>query len=126
MAKPVQAREGREPYWRQVVVRWERSGMGVPALYRKEGVNQATSNRWRWELKRCDQTKSAFLAVRVIPDKPALPTGGKRSSWPIEGASASELASLPAPWCSCLCCTNVEVKTYYCTIGLDTVRIRRL
>jgi hypothetical protein len=42
MAKPVPAREGREPYWRQVVARWKRSGLGVSAFcqspYRLGGV----------------------------------------------------------------------------------------
>ena len=70
MAKPVQAREGREPYWRQVVARWERSGLGVPAFCRREGLNQATFYRWRWELKRRDQPKPAFFPVRIVADKP--------------------------------------------------------
>ena len=30
MAKPVQVREGREPYWRQVVDRGKRSGLAAP------------------------------------------------------------------------------------------------
>ena len=76
MAKPVQAREGREPYWRQVVDRWKQSGLAVPAFCRREGLNQATFYHWRWELKRRDQAKPAFLPVRVIADKPAPPTGG--------------------------------------------------
>ena len=76
MAKPVQAREGREPYWRQVVDRWKRSGLAVPAFCRREGLNQATFYRWRWELKRRDQTKPAFLPVRVLVEKPEPPSGG--------------------------------------------------
>jgi len=69
MAKPVQVREGREPYWRQVVDRWKQSGLAVPAFCRREGLNQATFYHWRWELKRRDQAKPAFLPVRVIADK---------------------------------------------------------
>ena len=76
MAKPVQVRGGREPYWRQVVDRWRRSGLAVPAFCRREGLNQATFYRWRWELKRRDQPKPTFLPVRVIADKPAAPAGG--------------------------------------------------
>ena len=76
MARSVQAREGREPYWRRVVDRWKQSGLGVPAYCRREGLNQATFYRWRWELKRRDQLKPTFLPVRVIADKPAAPAGG--------------------------------------------------
>ena len=67
MAKPVRAREGREPYWRQVVDRWKRSGLAVPALCRREGLNQATFCRWRWELQRRDQAKPTYV--------PSLRTG---------------------------------------------------
>src|SRR3954470_19387089 len=76
MAKPVQVGEGREPYWRQVVARWKRSGLGVPAFCRREGLNQATFYWWRWELKRRDQPKPAFLPVRVLVEKPEPPAGG--------------------------------------------------
>lgn len=76
MAKPVQAREGREPYWRQVVARWKQSGLGVPAFCRREGLNQTTFYRWRSELKRRDQSKPAFLPVRVLVEKPEPPAGG--------------------------------------------------
>ncbi len=76
MAKPVQAREGREPYWRQVVERWRQSGLAVPAFCRREDLNQATFYRWRWELKRRDQAKPAFLPVHVVADKPAGLTRG--------------------------------------------------
>ncbi len=76
MVKPVQGRVGREPYWRQVVDRWKRSGLTVPAFCRSEGLNQATFYHWRWKLKRRDQATPAFLPVRVIADKPAVPTGG--------------------------------------------------
>jgi hypothetical protein len=75
MAKPVQVREGREPYWRQVVERWNRSGLAVRAFCRRERLNQATFYRWRWELKHRDQPKPAFLPVHVIADKPVAPTG---------------------------------------------------
>jgi hypothetical protein len=76
MAKPVQVGEGREPYWRQVVARWKRSGLGVSTFCRREGLKQATFYWWRWELKRRDQPKPAFLPVRVLADQPATPTGG--------------------------------------------------
>jgi hypothetical protein len=76
MAKPVQAREGREPYWRQVVDRWKQSGLTVPAFCRREGLNQAAFYRWWWELKQRDQPKPTFLPDCVIADKPAAPTGG--------------------------------------------------
>ena len=66
MAKPVQARERREPYWRQVVDRWKQSGLAVPAFCRREGLNQATFYHWRWELKRRDQAKPAKAVNRVL------------------------------------------------------------
>jgi hypothetical protein len=76
MAKLVQARKSREPYWRQVVDRWKQSGLAVPAFCRREGLNQATFYHWRRELKRRDQSKPTFLPVRVIADKPAALAGG--------------------------------------------------
>ena len=76
MAKLVHVREGREPYWRQVVARWKRSGLGVSAFCQREGLNQATFYRWRWELQRRDQPKPAFLPVRVLAEKPEPPAGG--------------------------------------------------
>ena len=75
MAKSVAERPSREPYWRQVVGRWKQSGLAVPAFCRREGLNQATVYRWRWELKQRDQAEPAFLPVRAIADKPAAPAG---------------------------------------------------
>src|SRR4029077_19781238 len=76
MAEVARNGSSREAYWRQVVARWKRSGLSVGAFCRAEGLNQATFYRWRWELKRRDQPKPAFLPVRVIADKPAVLTGG--------------------------------------------------
>jgi transposase-like protein len=70
MAKAVQVRKSREPYWRQVVARWKRSGLSVRAFCRTEDLNQMTFYRWRRELNRRDQPKPAFLPVRVVADKP--------------------------------------------------------
>ncbi len=70
------AREGREPYWRQVVARWKRSGLALSAFCQREGLNQATFSRRRWELQRRDQPKPTFLPVRVLVEKPDPPAGG--------------------------------------------------
>src|SRR5262249_35587670 len=83
MAKPVHVREGREPYWRQVVARWKRSGLGVSAFCQREGLNQATFYRWRWELQRRGRPQPAVLA----------PPGRRRQPRPPAGAIEDVLAN---------------------------------
>ena len=47
MAKSVHARPSREPYWRQVLARWKRSGLSVRAFCGAEGLNPMTFYWWR-------------------------------------------------------------------------------
>jgi hypothetical protein len=63
MAKPVQARESREPYWRQVVDRWKRSGLAVPAFCRREGLNQATFYHWRMRSPTLDRLRARWFSA---------------------------------------------------------------
>jgi hypothetical protein len=76
MAKAERNGSSREPYWRRMIDQWRRSGRSIAAFCRDEGLNQGTFYWWRWQLKRRDQPKPAFLPVRVIADKPAMPGGG--------------------------------------------------
>src|SRR3954471_4883239 len=82
MARGVQAGGSRESYWRSVVARWKRSGLSVRAFCRAEGVNEPKFYWWRRELLRRDQpqpqpdSQPAFLAVRVVDDKPESPALG--------------------------------------------------
>jgi transposase len=75
MAKAVQMRKSREPYWRQVVARWKRSGLSVRTFCRAEGLKPVTFYWWRRELNRRDQSQPAFLPVCILPE-PAEPAGG--------------------------------------------------
>ena len=76
MAKTVHGRPSREPYWRQVIARWKRSGLSVRAFCGAEGLNPMTFYWWRRELERRDQPQPAFLPVRVLAEKTAPSTVG--------------------------------------------------
>jgi hypothetical protein len=66
----------RESHWRRVLARWERSGLKVRAFCRAEGMNEPTFYRWRRELQRRDQAKSAFLPVHLLTDQSESPARG--------------------------------------------------
>lgn len=68
MAKAVHGRPSREPYWRQVITRWKRSGLSVRAFCGAEGLNPMTFYRWRRELGRRDQPQPPFLPVHVLAE----------------------------------------------------------
>lgn len=68
MAKSVHGRPSREPYWRQVLTRWKRSGLSVRAFCEAEGLNPMTVYWWRRELARRDQSQPAFLPVRILAE----------------------------------------------------------
>ena len=76
MAKSVHGRPSREPYWRQVIARWKRSGLSVRAFCGAEGLNPMTFYRWRKELGRRDQPQPAFLPVRVLAESTEPSTFG--------------------------------------------------
>jgi transposase len=60
---------GREPYWRQVLARWRRSGLSVRAFCRAEGVSEPAFYWWRRRLDQVDHKKPAFLPVHVVADE---------------------------------------------------------
>lgn len=67
----------REPYWRELTARWERSGLTRAEFCRRESVSPGTFSWWRHELKRRDAEAArgngkgpAFVPVRVV-DYPA-------------------------------------------------------
>jgi transposase len=68
MAKSVHARPSREPYWRQVIARWKRSGLSVRAFCGAESLNPMTFYWWRRELGRRDQPQPAFLPMHVLAE----------------------------------------------------------
>ena len=68
MAKTVHGRPSREPYWRQVIARWKRSGLSVRAFCGAEGLNPMTFYWWRRELGRRDQPQPSFLPVHVLAE----------------------------------------------------------
>ena len=76
MAKTVHGRPSREPYWRQVIARWKRSGLSVRAFCGAEGLNPMTFYWWRRELGRRDQPQPAFLPVRVLAESTEPSTFG--------------------------------------------------
>jgi transposase-like protein len=76
MAKTVHGRPSREPYWRQVIARWKRSGLSVRAFCGAEGLNPMTFYWWRRELRRRDQPQPAFLPVRVLAESTESSTVG--------------------------------------------------
>ena len=64
---------GREPYWRQVLARWRRSGLKVRAFCRAEGVSEPGFYWWRRKLERADHKKTAFLPVHFVTEEAKPP-----------------------------------------------------
>ena len=64
---------GRQSYWRQVLARWQRSGLSVRAFCRAEGVNQPQFYWWRRKLDEADHKKPAFLPVHVVTEEAKEP-----------------------------------------------------
>ena len=78
-----QCDSGKEFFWRQVVARWQRSGLGVRDFCEQEQLAEPSFYSWRRELTRRDQVGGRkrsrpkelaprFVPVRVVP--PTLPT----------------------------------------------------
>jgi hypothetical protein len=64
---------GREPYWRQILARWRRSGLSVRAFCRAEGVNEPRFYWWRRKLSQADAKESAFVPVHVVTGEVSAP-----------------------------------------------------
>jgi hypothetical protein len=78
MARPEWRDRGKELFWRQVVRRWRRSGVGVREFCAAESLSEANFYAWRRELVRRDQEAAAdaaaFVPIHVRPDvAPAAP-----------------------------------------------------
>ena len=67
MARPEWRDRGKERYWKQVVRRWQRSGLGVRAFCAAEAVSEPSFYAWRRELARRDQQAAADVAPRFVP-----------------------------------------------------------
>lgn len=76
MAKSVSGRPSREPFWRQVLARWKRSGLSVRAFCEAERLNPMTFYWWRRELARRDRPRPSFLPVHVLAEKSEPSTPG--------------------------------------------------
>jgi hypothetical protein len=64
---------GREPYWRETLARWRRSGLSVRAFCRAEGVNESQFYWWRRRLGQADPETPAFVPVHVVAEPAAAP-----------------------------------------------------
>ena len=64
---------GREPYWRQILARWRRSGLSVRAFCRAEGVDEPQFYRWRRKLGHADAKNPAFVPVHVVTEEVSAP-----------------------------------------------------
>lgn len=78
MARPEWRDRGKERFWRRVLRRWRRSGLGVRSFCAAEGLSEPSFYAWRRELARRDQEAAsdvaAFVPVRVRADvAPASP-----------------------------------------------------
>lgn len=67
MARPEWRDRGKERFWRRVIRRWQRSGLGVRAFCRAEVVSEPSFYAWRRELARRDQQASADVAPQFVP-----------------------------------------------------------
>jgi hypothetical protein len=66
---------GREPYWRQVLARWRRSGLSVRAFCRAEGVNEPRFYWWRRRLGQVvpKEPEPVFVPVHVVAEPAGEP-----------------------------------------------------
>ena len=76
MARPHLRDPGKERHWRQLLARWQRSGLTVRDFCAQIGCSEPSFYSWRRELQRRDRVAPAaappaFVPVRVVPD--ALP-----------------------------------------------------
>ena len=91
MAKSVHGRPSREPYWRQVLARWKRSGLSVRAFCGAEGLNPMTFYWWRRELGRRDQPTARLPpGARPRREARAVRQSASRSSSPTDDRCASQ------------------------------------
>ena len=79
MARPRPRNLRKEHHWRQVLARWQRSGLSIRAFCAKEGCSQPSFYTWRRELTARDQQaqqlsskhhpgQHAFVPVHVVAD----------------------------------------------------------
>jgi hypothetical protein len=59
---------GRESDWRQVLARWQQSGLSVRAFCRAEGVNEPRFYWWRRKLGQVEPKGPAFVPVHVVTE----------------------------------------------------------
>ena len=63
----------RGSYWRQVLARWQRSGLSVRAFCRAEGVNEPQFYWWRRKLSQVETREPAFVPVHVVTEELSAP-----------------------------------------------------
>jgi hypothetical protein len=67
MARAV--RDGnKEQYWRQVLTRWQSSGLSVRAYCEIHRISLPSFYWWRREIPRRDRAQTQFLPVRVVAE----------------------------------------------------------
>jgi hypothetical protein len=86
MARPEWRDRGKERFWRRVLRRWRRSGLGVRSFCAAEGLSEPSFYAWRRELARRDQEAAsdvaAFVPVRVRADVAPAPPDVESASTP--------------------------------------------
>ncbi len=82
MLRSTRRRSKSEPFWRDLIDRWQSSGQAVAAFCAANRVSQATFSAWRKRLAARDRstarTAPAFAPIRIVPDPTAevvLPSG---------------------------------------------------
>lgn len=64
----------KEQQWRRWLQQWQNSGLSVRAFCQRYHLTVPSFYSWRRELHQRDAA-AAFVAVRVVPDEPALSGG---------------------------------------------------
>lgn len=85
-----EARAGREAYWRDMVRRWEESGLDKTAFCAREGITTASFHWWIRDLRRRDGGK-----VRTRSPKPKKV--GPARLVPAQVVKAAKSGPTPAP-----------------------------
>ena len=67
MARPEWRDHGKERFWRQVVRRWQRSGLSVRAFCAAESVSEPSFYAWRRELARRAEAAATEVSPTFVP-----------------------------------------------------------
>lgn len=62
-------RRSKEPFWREKIRQWRRSGLTVREFCAQHDVSEPSFYAWKRNLAQCDAPSPTFVPVRVVADE---------------------------------------------------------